>query len=88
MMKTDGQTKILLALIACGLLLNAALSVIPDARAREDAAPVQRVEIVNWPAGLAASSDGKPLPVYIMNGRMPNERMPQVPVIVVNPRYN
>lgn len=87
-MTTDVQTKILLALIACGLFLNAASSGIPVARAHDEEAPAQRVEIVNWPAGLAASSDGTPLPVYIMNGRMPNERMPQIPVMVVNQRYN
>lgn len=87
-MTADRQLRILLALIACGLFANVAVSVVPRVQAAEDVVSVQRVEIVNWPRGLAESSDGKPLPVYVMNGRIANETKPQIPVLVINPRYN
>jgi hypothetical protein len=43
---------------------------------------------MNWPKSLAAASDSNPLPVYVMNGRIANETKPQIPVLVVNQRYN
>lgn len=82
-MTTDRSTRLLLGLIALGLFLNAAVALVPRVEAAGEG-PVQRVQIVNWPRGEGAT----PVPVYVMNGRLPDEVRPQIPVLVVNQRYN